>query len=433
MTVVPRSAARLASISMISVPVLVSRLPVGSSARITRGSTESARAIATRCCSPPERCDGRWVARSARPTSASRASARSARVDAGRTRPARASTWMFSSAVSVGIRLNCWKTNPNERSRSSARSPSRMLGEIAPLEEDVAAGGPIERAEELKERRLPGAARAFESDELTGLDAQVDALERVDHERAAIEGLADAAELVLAHSTVLRASAGRRRAARKAPAAPARRPPTTASPKPASRIVMPTGAESETASEVGACGLLDAEEVFRAPVVELAVSVGPKTPTRTATPMPSTTPRTPPSTPCGEGLARNLTHDLALRPPERLESPELAHPLADRGEGEQRGEQERSDGGDDREREAQAVGEVRGVDERAADRAGDLLRARDLRLRVRRLDALLDGGRRTSLSSARTSTTFTRFFCPRASGAAPAAGRRRRPGRRAAG
>ena len=97
---------------------------------------------------------------------------------------------MFSSAVRVGIRLNCWKTKPNERSRSSARSPSPQLGEIAPLEEDVAAGGPVERAEELEERRLPGAARAFESDELARLDAQVDALERVDHERAANEGLA---------------------------------------------------------------------------------------------------------------------------------------------------------------------------------------------------------------------------------------------------
>ena len=150
-----------------------------------------------------------------------------------------------------------------------------QLGEIASLEDDAAAGGPVERAEELKERRLPGAARAFESDELAGLDAQVDALERVDHERAANEGLADAAELVLAHSTVLRASAGRRRAARKAPAAPARSPPTTASPKPASRIGIPTGAESETASEVvrAACST---PKRLPAPVVELAVSVGPK-------------------------------------------------------------------------------------------------------------------------------------------------------------
>ncbi len=61
-----------------------SRLPVGSSARIIAGSVTSARATATRCCWPPESSPGRWSARSARPTVASAASARSRR-SAGRT------------------------------------------------------------------------------------------------------------------------------------------------------------------------------------------------------------------------------------------------------------------------------------------------------------------------------------------------------------
>src|SRR5438034_1009911 len=51
--------------------VFGSRLPVGSSARITLGPFMSARATATRCCSPPESSPGRWRRRSARPTSAS--------------------------------------------------------------------------------------------------------------------------------------------------------------------------------------------------------------------------------------------------------------------------------------------------------------------------------------------------------------------------
>jgi hypothetical protein len=38
---------------MISTLVRVSKLPVGSSARITIGSFTIARAIATRCCCPP--------------------------------------------------------------------------------------------------------------------------------------------------------------------------------------------------------------------------------------------------------------------------------------------------------------------------------------------------------------------------------------------
>ena len=53
---------------MMSSRVRSSRLPVGSSARITRGSLTSARAIATRCCSPPVSSEGMCLARSARPT-----------------------------------------------------------------------------------------------------------------------------------------------------------------------------------------------------------------------------------------------------------------------------------------------------------------------------------------------------------------------------
>ena len=58
-TVVPCRAARPVSSSTTSAPVFVSRLPVGSSARITRGSLTRARAIPTRCCSPPESWLGR--------------------------------------------------------------------------------------------------------------------------------------------------------------------------------------------------------------------------------------------------------------------------------------------------------------------------------------------------------------------------------------
>ena len=284
-----------ARMSMISAPVVESRFPVGSSAKMTRGSTESARAIATRCCSPPERCDGRWVARSARPTSASSASPR--RRESTVEKPGGASfASMFSSAVRVGIRLNCWKTNPNERRRSSARSPSRSCGEVAALEEDPPAGGAVERAEQLEQRRLAGSARAFEREELARLDAQVHVLERVDDERAAHERLADADELELAHSTVLRASAGRRRAARSAPAAPASRPPRTASRKPPSTIVDADRGGERDRVRGRARGLLDPEDGAAA-VVELAVSVGPKSPIEEAAPTPSTTPRMPPSTP----------------------------------------------------------------------------------------------------------------------------------------
>src|SRR5213075_67438 len=44
--------------------VCSSRLPVGSSARTSGGLLASARATATRCCSPPESLEGRWSSRS---------------------------------------------------------------------------------------------------------------------------------------------------------------------------------------------------------------------------------------------------------------------------------------------------------------------------------------------------------------------------------
>src|SRR5208283_4938356 len=62
---------------MMSALVRVSRLPVGSSARSRAGWLESARAIATRCCWPPESWFGLWSARSARPTVSSAFKARS--------------------------------------------------------------------------------------------------------------------------------------------------------------------------------------------------------------------------------------------------------------------------------------------------------------------------------------------------------------------
>ena len=49
---------------MISSPVLLSRFPVGSSARRSDGCVTSARAMATRCRWPPESSAGRWVMRS---------------------------------------------------------------------------------------------------------------------------------------------------------------------------------------------------------------------------------------------------------------------------------------------------------------------------------------------------------------------------------
>ena len=51
-----------------STPVLVSRAPVGSSQRRTFGFLARARAMATRCCWPPDSWAGKLSTRSARST-----------------------------------------------------------------------------------------------------------------------------------------------------------------------------------------------------------------------------------------------------------------------------------------------------------------------------------------------------------------------------
>src|SRR5437763_17160324 len=61
--------------SMIDAPVVLSRLPVGSSASTIAGRPTRARAMATRCRSPPESLVGLKLARAERPTRASAASA----------------------------------------------------------------------------------------------------------------------------------------------------------------------------------------------------------------------------------------------------------------------------------------------------------------------------------------------------------------------
>src|SRR4029434_7143975 len=57
-SVAARERCTLSSRSMMWRPVVESRLPVGSSASTIGGSLASARAIAMRCCSPPESCEG---------------------------------------------------------------------------------------------------------------------------------------------------------------------------------------------------------------------------------------------------------------------------------------------------------------------------------------------------------------------------------------
>src|SRR5438034_3420892 len=118
----PRHTARNAAST--SLAVVASRLAHGSSAKSTGGSFASARAIATRCCSPRESCCGLWERREPRPSPARRSAARppcspletaSANIMASIT---------FSSALRAESRLNVWNTYPRRSALNRSRRAS---------------------------------------------------------------------------------------------------------------------------------------------------------------------------------------------------------------------------------------------------------------------------------------------------------------------
>ena len=103
---------------------------MGSSANTIAGRLTKARAPATRCCCPPESSFGRWPSRSRRPTASTTWS------NQGRStsRPAMSSgSVMFSAAVSVGTRLNAWKTKPTRSRRSSVSRLSPSVMSVSPM------------------------------------------------------------------------------------------------------------------------------------------------------------------------------------------------------------------------------------------------------------------------------------------------------------
>ena len=108
-----------------SLTISGSRADVGSSNSMTFGSIARARAMATRCCWPPDSWAGYFSAWSATPTrsSSSMARSRAASFDRPRTRTG-ASVTLSMTRMWLN-RLNCWKTIPTSaRSRVRSRPSS---------------------------------------------------------------------------------------------------------------------------------------------------------------------------------------------------------------------------------------------------------------------------------------------------------------------
>ena len=157
---------------------------------IRRGSWTRARAIAVRCCSPPESVVGSCSAWAAEADDRERAvDGRAGSAPAGVPVTSRANA-TFSRTDRVGSSLKSWKTIPIRR-RSSGTLRRGHAGQVAAVDDHLAGGRQLVADQELEQRRLAGARRADQEDELALAEGEVDVAQG---DLAVGVGLADAAE-----------------------------------------------------------------------------------------------------------------------------------------------------------------------------------------------------------------------------------------------
>ena len=107
--------ARLRITSSTSLTISGSSAEVGSSNSITLGCMARARAMATRCCCPPDSCQGYLWAWSCMPTRRSSCMASSLACARGVWRMRRGASVTLSSTLMWPNRLNCWNTMPTSQ------------------------------------------------------------------------------------------------------------------------------------------------------------------------------------------------------------------------------------------------------------------------------------------------------------------------------
>ena len=187
-----RKSCRMAS------PVCESRLPVGSSAKTMRGLLTSARAMAARCCWPPESWLGRCLARFARSTRFSASRARWRRSLAGDAAVDHRQLDILHH-VQLGQQVEELEHEPDLPVADGGKLPRRGVLDHHAVELDRAFGGRIQAAQDVHQRGLAAAGRADDRDELALLDVQGHVVQRADFLLAEAVDLADVAEFDQGH------------------------------------------------------------------------------------------------------------------------------------------------------------------------------------------------------------------------------------------
>ena len=171
---------------MTSTPLRESRLPVGSSASTIDGFVTSARAIATRCCWPPESWLGVWRMRS--PSSTRSSASRDRRARSAPPTPA-----VEERQLHVGLRAGAREQveglehEPDVLVAQRGEFVLRQLADLLALDRDAPGRRPVQQPDDVHQRGLPRAGGSHDRDHLALADvhgdvaqcAHLDALEEV--------------------------------------------------------------------------------------------------------------------------------------------------------------------------------------------------------------------------------------------------------------
>ena len=165
MTTVVPALAMSVSMPMTASPLAVSRLPVGSSARISFGSATRARATATRCCWPPESCCGRWRARCGRPTRSQRR--RDPPLALGRT-DAAIDQRDFDILLDGELvdQVEALEHEADVGAAQQGQSAFGGTGDILVEKEELTIARTVEQAKNVQQGRLAATRRPHDGDEL---------------------------------------------------------------------------------------------------------------------------------------------------------------------------------------------------------------------------------------------------------------------------
>ena len=188
-TIVMPSRASCCMTSSTSLIISGSSAEVGSSKSMTLGSIASARAMATRCCWPPESCAGYLSAWVATPTRSSRARAFSSASFLSALRTLIWPSVTFSSTVLCAKRLKDWKTMPTSARSRASSLPS--CGQRLAVDRDRAGVDRLQAVDGAAQRGLAGPGGADDDDDLAAGDGQVDVLEHVQRAEVLVDALQD--------------------------------------------------------------------------------------------------------------------------------------------------------------------------------------------------------------------------------------------------